>query len=527
MLRSLTFAIRLCSPVRSYRVFIFLVTLFLLFKRRQRILLWRPLPPQELIDTIQTLGASFLKLAQVLATRADFFEQDYLAALRQLHDRMPAMTADQQQRVFARAFADATIFASFDHTPIASASIGQVHRARLARNGEEVAVKLLREDMQTQVRIDIILLKLFLCLFRPLFSNQTRHSLESVLRAFAQVIVQEVSMQHELANLEQFSQTYASSGVRFPRPYKEHSSDFALVMSFEHGVRIDSDEAQSRLEGGFEEIMQKLVLFYVDQMLVRGYFHADPHPGNLLISPEGELILVDFGMVSRIPKGMRQSMILAVKSAYERDFDALVNAIRKMGVLSEDVDVSQLSHITEGLFDIFDSEKLDSRTMQDLAFGVLSVLRDQPFKLPQDIIYVMRVSSLIEGLGTQSVENYNGIKDILPIIWNNLPKALDESVPSLERLAQELLRLPVTISTARRVFEQADQGDLVVRMSPTDRSYLISALQRQIRTLGGLIFWIALAFYLQAYATWWATLSSIGCFAAAGVTLVLRSRETR
>ena len=520
MINRFFIAIYFCRPQRSYAVFRFLVTVFLLFRRRQRWLIWTPLTPDALVDNIRSLGASFLKLAQVLATRADFFDQDYLQALRQLHDRMPAMSEKNRHRAFQRAFPAPEVFAEFNEQPLASASIGQVHKAILADSGKTVAVKLLRENIQFQVRIDILLLNLFLKIFRPLFSDQTRHSIESVLRAFSQVILQEVSMLQELANMENFSQVYAESGVRFPTPYKEYCSDYALVMSFEQGIRIDDVAAMQKLDVTFSQLIQQLVIFYTEQMLVKGYFHADPHPGNLLVSPDGELILLDFGMVSRIPKSMRQAMIYAVKAAYERNFDLLISATRKMGVLTEDSDYATLSSVAESLFDVFDSEHLDSSSMQGLAFGILDVLHDQPFKLPQDVIYVMRVSSLIEGLGTQYIENFNGIKDILPILKESLPRALGEDRLPLEKLKYELLQLPVTAIKARKVIELAEQGDLVVRMAPADRQYLLNQIGKHLRTLSLLIFYLGLAFYFQLLPQSWAIYLSIGCLLAAAITIL-------
>ncbi len=519
MIRRGLIALYYCRPQRSYAVFRFLVTVFLLFRRRQRWLLWRPLGPEALVANIRSLGASFLKLAQVLATRADFFDQAYLSALRQLHDKMPPMSRKHQKRAFRRAFPGAQVFSVFDDEPIASASIGQVHKATLRDTGELVAVKLLRENIQFKVRVDIFLLNFFLRIFKPLFTDQTRHSIESVLRAFSQVILQEVSMLQELTNLEHFSQVYGDSGVRFPRPYPDYCSDTALVMSFEEGARFDDVEAVSRLDVSFDELMQQLVLFYTEQMLIKGYFHADPHPGNLLVSPQGELILLDFGMVSQIPQQMRQAMIYAVKAAYERDFELLVSATRKMGILTEESDFSALSSVAESLFEVFDSDHLDASSMQELAFGILEVLNDQPFKLPQDVIYVMRVSSLIEGLGTQYIKNFNGIKDILPILRENLPRALGEDRLPLEMMKNELLQLPMTVMKTRRVIELAEQGELVVRMADADRRFLLERLAKYLRALGTLIFFIALAFYLQQLQQQWAIYVSVASLVLAALSL--------
>ncbi len=509
-MRYLWLIFRQANPYRCYQVFRFLVTVFLLFKRRQRWLLWTPFSPEDLVACVRSLGSSFLKLAQVLATRADFFEEAYVARLRQLHDRMPAMSVAQQQRIFRRAFPQPEVFTEFNDKALASASIGQVHRAVLA-TGDVVAVKLLRADIQWIVRIDIFLLTLFQWLFKPLFSDQTRNSIEAVLRAFSQMIVQEVSMQHELANLEHFSQVYAERGIRFPQPYPHLSSDLALVMSFEEGVRID-DVAAIRAAGvEFSTLMEKLVLFYTEQMLVKGYFHADPHPGNLLVNRAGELVLLDFGMVSRIPSPVRQAMIYAVKAAYERNFEMLVSAVRRMGILTEQAPQDQLVDIAESLFAIFDSQQLAASSMQDLAFGVLQVLHDQPFKLPQDVIYVMRVSSLIEGLGTQYIENFNGIKDILPILKDNLGKALGDGESLVPLLRKEVMQLPLTLIKTRKVVELAEQGELTVRMAPADREYLLNRLALYARRFLWLIFWLALAFYLLLLDAPWSGYGSGIC----------------
>jgi len=523
LIHSFWLALHLCRPQRSYAIFRFLVTVFLLFRRRRRWLLWRPLSPQALVENIRSLGASFLKLAQVLATRADFFDSDYLQALRQLHDRMPSMSDKDRMRAFHRAFPDPEVFATFDQAPLASASIGQVHKAVLRDTHTVVAVKLLRENIQLQVRIDIRLLNLFLMVFKPLFTDQTNHSIESVLKAFSRVILQEVSMRQELANLEHFSQVYADSGVRFPVPFPEYCSDSALVMSYEEGIRIDDVASVKQLDIPFSELMQQLVVFYVEQMLIKGFFHADPHPGNLLVSPSGELILLDFGMVSRISQSMRQAMIYAVKAAYERDFDLLVSATRRMGVLTEESDFAGLSGVAENLFEIFDSNHLKASSMQELAFGILDVMHDQPFKLPQEVIYVMRASSLVEGIGTQYVENFNGIKDILPLLRQNLPRALGEGSLSFQQLQHEFIQLPITLSKARKVVELAEQGDLMVRMASADRDYLVQRLARYLHNLGRLIFFLVLAFYFLQLEQDWAIYLSLASLVAAAVSLFKRS----
>lgn len=478
-----------------------------------------PLEPQPLVAAIEQLGASFIKLAQVLATRADFFEQRYLDALRQLHDQLPPMTDADFRQVYGRAFSDGACFTIFDNHPLACASIGQVHRAVLV-DGRQVAVKLRRNRIERVVREDIRLLGWFLALLHPLFAEYTRNSIEAVLIAFRRTILQEVDMQVELSNLERFRQAYPDSGIRMPLPYPKFCSADALVMSFEEGIRFDDREGLLRLQVSFSGLMEKLVLFYTEQMLVKGFFHADPHPGNLLVTEQGELVLLDYGMVSRIPNATRLAMINTVKAAYERDFELLVQATRKLGIITDSAPQDELTGLAEEIFRIFDSDQLSASSMQELAFGVMDALKEYPFKLPQEIIYVMRASSIIEGLGTSYIENYNGIKDVLPVLKANLTRALGERDSIWGVVTHELAQLPLTLVKARHLVDTLQQGDLTVHLAEEDRRALLRPAQQWLRRMTWIGLLVALAFYLRDMPYTIAFWLSLACFGVAFGMLV-------
>jgi len=516
--RKLILFLRLYHPIRIYTVFRVLLTIFLLIRKRAGWLGIGPLAPEPLVVAIEQLGASFIKLAQVLATRADFFDSSYLEALRQLHDQLPAMPRQDLQVVFERAFGAGNCFSSFEQEPLACASIGQVHRAVLL-NGHQVAVKLRRNRIERVVREDIRLLGWFLALLRPLFAEYTRNSIEAVLAAFRRTILQEVDMLAELSNLERFRQAYPDAGIRMPVPYPEYSSHDALVMSFEEGYRFDDREGLARLQVPFPALMEKLVLFYTEQMLVKGFFHADPHPGNLLVTSRGELVLLDFGMVSRIPNATRLAMINTVKAAYERDFELLVQATRKLGIITESAPQDELTGLAEEIFRIFDNEHLSATTMQELAFGIMDALKEYPFKLPQEIIYVMRASSIIEGLGTSYIENFNGIKDVLPILRANLTRALGERNSLWEIVSHELVQLPLTLVKARHLVDTLQQGDLTVHLDEDDRRALLRPAQQWLQQMTWIGLLVALAFYLRGSGYPIATWLAPACFVLAAIRL--------
>ena len=462
------------SPLRIWRVFNVLLTLYMLIRKRESFLFFKPLSPKRLLGHITLLGASFIKLAQVLATRNDFFPPLYLETLKTLHDELPPMPQKQMQEVFDRGFPK-NPFYRFEPTPLASASIGQVHEAWIDKD-TKVAVKLRREGIEKQVKADIWILSSFNALFRPLFSHYTKHSIEAVIREFSAMILKEVSFNQERANLIKFSQTYADMDVRFPTVYEHLSCDDVLVMRFEEGFRFDDARSLEKHNIDIHPLIKTLVNFYTEQMLVKGYFHADPHPGNLLISKEGQLILLDFGMVKRVPNDIRIAIIELIKAANEQDYERYVSASKKMGTVAYDAPTGELAEFTERMFEIFNNDALDSSSMQELAFEVLEQTRNLPFKLPQEAIYILRVSAIIEGLGTTYIENFNGIKDILPILQENIPRALGSKESIVETIMDEFKSLPLDIKAFKSAIYRISEDNLSVELSKPQLEVLQKSL---------------------------------------------------
>ena len=453
----------------------------MVIKRKDSFLGLKPLKPKRLKYTIIKLGASFIKLAQVLATRSDFFDEDYLNELRNLHDQIPAMNEKDFNEIYNRAFFNKS-FKEFDNNAIASASIGQVHIAYL-ENGKKVAVKLRRKNIKEQVQADIKIIKYFNHIFKPLFSHNTKNSIEAVISEFSKMIIEEVSLTKELENLVKFKEVYKDQKIKFPKPYKKYCSDDALVMSYEEGFRFDDKENILKHKIDFNKIISTLVDFYTTQMLINGYFHADPHPGNLLVTKKGKLVLLDFGMVKTIPNEKRIAIIELIKAANEQDYELYINASKRLGTISYEASTSYLAEFTSKMFAIFSNNSLDSQSMQKLAFEVLESTRNLPFKLPSDAIYILRVSAIIEGLGTTYIENFNGIKDILPILQKNIPKALGAKQSISETIVDEIKDLPFIIKDVKTIIKKASEGSLEVEISKNQLEWMSREIKNYIKPI--------------------------------------------
>jgi len=486
------------SLLRLWQVFSFLLSIFLLIRRKERLLWFKPKEPKELKETILALGASFIKLAQVLATRADFFDDNYLRELKTLHDEIPPMSKDEFEVVFLRAFGDKNPFKSFNQNPIASASIGQVHRAKL-KDGRVVAVKLRRLGISSRVKADIKILTFFNRLFSPLFSTYTKNSIDALIAEFSDMTLKEVSLTNELSNLKSFRQTYKNSGVIFPEPFEEYCSDDAIVMSFEEGIRFDDKEGLKRLGIDFNQVIESLIFFYTEQMLIKGYFHADPHPGNLLIKDNGKLVLLDFGMVKRIANPTRVAIIEMVKSAHEQDFDLYISACKRLGIIAYEAPLEQMTELAQRMFDIFNDNNLDAISMQELAFGVMASMRDFPFKLPQEAVYILRASAIIEGLGTIYISNFNGVKDILPVLQSNIPRALGTNKSILELLVSEIHSAPLRAKQLQNSIQKISEDELRVHLNSRQLEWIESKIDRRLRSIAFSILLLLLAPFLILY----------------------------
>ena len=372
-------------------------------------------------------------------------------------------------------------FKSFEDNPIACASIGQVHVAHLKDN-TKVAVKLRRKDIKKRVNADINILNFFNRLFRPLFSFYTKNSIDAVVSEFSKMIKDEVNFTTELNNLKKFSKVYESKNIHFPKPYEEFCCNSAIVMSFEEGFRFDDKENIFKHNINFKKIISDLVDFYTDQMLINGYFHADPHPGNILVNSKGEIIMLDFGMVKTVPNNSRIAIIELIKAANEQNFEEYIQASKKLGIVAYEAPSDELAEFTNKMFDIFSNNNLDSESMQKLAFEVLESTRKMPFKLPSDAIYILRVSAIVEGLGTTYIENFNGVKDILPILQNNLPKALGAKESIGETIFDEIKDLPFFIKDLKSTIKKANNNELQIELSKNQISWLKKELKDYLKS---------------------------------------------
>ncbi|MBA2340925.1 MAG: AarF/ABC1/UbiB kinase family protein [Pyrinomonadaceae bacterium] len=347
------------------------------------------------------LGPTFIKIGQALGTRGDLLPLPYIKELATLQDQVPAFpTAEAYGRIeqeLGRKTSEA--FAEIDAEPIAAASLGQVYRARL-HTGEEVAVKVQRPRLKETISFDIqILSRLthFLTRFPSLNENA---DWEGMMREFAETISEEMDYAQEARNADCFRENFKEwYAIHVPRIHWTHTTPRVLTMEFIRGTKVIDLEALRARRISPVKVNRLLVRTYLKQLLEDGFFHADPHPGNLLVMDDGRLAFFDFGMTGRITPRLQAQMIDAFFHVVERDVHGLAQDLFNLQFLKPGYDPELVRPVIEQLFEHYLNLKLGEVNFKELTYDLADVMYDYPFRLPSNFTYIMRALMTLEGIG--------------------------------------------------------------------------------------------------------------------------------
>jgi predicted unusual protein kinase regulating ubiquinone biosynthesis (AarF/ABC1/UbiB family) len=376
----------------------------------------------RLVATVAALGPAFVKMAQIVGARADLVPEPYLSALGTLHDQVPPVPAAQVRTTLAHEYGApvTSLFEAFDWAPLAAASLGQVHRARY--EGREVVVKVLRPGVERVMAADLRAAEAIFAFAERRWGRGKAaghfRGLHNVLREFAGRVWEEMDFRREADYARETRANFAGrAGVKVPYVVDALVRRRALVLEYVPGVRIDrlhDRVAQGRLDA--TELVRRVIELYTHMMLVDGLFHADPHPGNLLVQDDGTIVVLDFGMVVRVERDLRRRLARTAFAGIQRDAEGLIDGFYALGVLEPQADRATARALVDALLDIAhtaDTTTLDR--MQLVADRVMATLYDFPVTLPSDLVYFARTAALIEGLGTRYDARFNAVTFAAPV----------------------------------------------------------------------------------------------------------------
>ena len=353
---------------------------------------------ESLID----LGPTFIKIGQALGTRADLLPLAYVKELATLQDQVPSFPTAE---AFARIESELgrplhECYPEIDNEPIAAASLGQVYRARLA-TGEEVAVKVQRPNLHETISVDVAILYRLVKLTNRFFPRANENAdWEGMLREFHTTIFEEMDYVKEGRNADRFRYNFRTwRAVRVPKVFWSHTNTRVLTLEFIRGTKVIDIDGLRANGISAVKVNRLLIRTYLKQLLEDGFFHADPHPGNLLVMDSGHLAFFDFGMVGRITPQLQSQMIDAFFHVVGRDVHGLGQDIINLNFLKPGVDPETVRPVVESLFTHYLNLKLGEVNFKELTYDLAEVIYEYPFRLPSNFTYVMRALMTLEGIG--------------------------------------------------------------------------------------------------------------------------------
>jgi predicted unusual protein kinase regulating ubiquinone biosynthesis (AarF/ABC1/UbiB family) len=367
-------------------------------------------------ERLITLGPTFIKIGQSMGTRADLLPLPFVKELGELVDSVPPFPNDvafaRIEHELGKKISD--VYAEFDLEPVAAASLGQVYHARL-HSGEEVAVKVQRPNLDATIKGDLIILKK-VAAFAERFPQLNQNAdWPGMLREFDVTVHEEMDYSSEGRNAERFRANFKNwDNIHVPKIYWNATTSKVLTMEFIHGVKVIDLEAQRMQNIAPEKVNRLLIKTYLKQLLEDGFFHADPHPGNLLVMSDGRLAFFDFGMVGRISPELQAKMIDAFFHVVSKDPAGIADDLIALDFLKPGTSPAAVKPVVEKMFEFHFDLKLKDINFKELTYDLADVMYDYPFRLPSNFTYIMRALMTLEGIGIVTDSEFNFFETAKP-----------------------------------------------------------------------------------------------------------------
>ncbi|MDR2566091.1 MAG: hypothetical protein LBC97_08545 [Bifidobacteriaceae bacterium] len=456
------------------------------------------------------MGGLIIKIGQFMSVRIDMLPKEYIDELGQLQDAVPPVPTGQIVGVVERELGGRVeeLFARFDPEPIAAASLGQVHRAALAQ-GQEVAVKVLRPGIEDLVEADLRSLRRVLALLARFTHLLDQVDWQAVCRDFEDTHRDELDYLKEGRNAEAFQRNFLlNPHVEMPQIHWSHTSARVLTMEYMTGVKIDELAALDAAGVDRSALAQNLMELYLHMLLVDGFFHADPHPGNVLVRPDGVIQLIDFGMVGELPESMRRQFVGLVSAFFRRDAGGVVTALQELGFVGAGADTAALGRsliplidtIIDDLVGLFRGSSfvdgaLDGTASKGMAAPGASLDQLREVILTQPVTLPGQVSFLGKALITVFSNCFKldpGV-DLVEITrrWTTplASSAAQDMIGSALAEAWDLVKsMPATARHLVSLAQKLDQGELTTRLSAEQVRRLEASRAAQTRRIVGAIF---------------------------------------
>jgi predicted unusual protein kinase regulating ubiquinone biosynthesis (AarF/ABC1/UbiB family) len=438
----------------------------------------------RLRQILTQLGPTFIKVGQALSTRPDLIKPSFLDELIKLQDQLPPFDNEVAHQIIYRDLERTPdeIFSFFAAQPVAAASLGQVYKARLY-SGEEVAVKVQRPNLMPIICRDLYIMRWAAGWIAPWLPLNLGHDLTLIVDEFGSKLFEEVDYLNEGRNAERFAANFQDEPlVKVPTIFWRYSSQHVLTMEWIDGFKLTDTERIKQAGLATHDLVEIGVSSGLRQLLEFGFFHADPHPGNLFALADGRMAYIDFGMTDQLDLETKETLVDSVVHLINRDYEDLANDFVKLGFLTPNVDVRPIVPALEAVFADAMGASVGDFNFKSITDKFSEVMYDYPFRVPAKFALIIRSLVTQEGLALSIVPDFKIVEIAYPYVARRL---LSAETASLRRRLIELLfkdgrfqwqRLENLLMIAR-----SDQSFDIIPTAGMGLQFLVSSEGRELR----------------------------------------------
>ncbi|MEO1521277.1 MAG: AarF/ABC1/UbiB kinase family protein [Cyanobacteria bacterium J06633_2] len=392
----------------------------------------------QLRETLTHLGPTYIKIGQALSTRADLIRKDFLEELTKLQDQLPpfptplafSIIEDELDRSIDE------VYSEISSVPVAAASLGQVYKAKLF-NGDDVAVKVQRPNLMPKLTLDLYLLRWAAGWIAPYLPLNLGHDLTLIVDEFGTKLFEEVDYLHEGRNAERFAANFQNNPrVKVPSIYWRFSNHHVLTLEWIDGCKLTDIKRIKQAGLDSDQLIEIGVTSGLQQLLEFGFFHADPHPGNLFAMPDGRMAYIDFGMMDLLSEETKGYLVDSVVHLINKEYDQLARDFVNLGFLTEDTDITPIIPALEAVFDKAIGESVGDFNFKTITDDFSELVYQYPFRVPAKFALIIRSLVTQEGLALSINPSFKIVEVAYPYVARRL---LTEETPEFRRRLIEIL----------------------------------------------------------------------------------------
>lgn len=435
---------------------------------------------QRIRHALEDLGPTFVKFGQILSLRPDMLPAELVLELGKLQDDVASLAFDEIREVVENTFGQSIkkTFSVFDAAPLASASISQVHRGTLRKEGVIACVKIQRPGIRKIIEADLGILESIALLINQKSDELKSYDLPNLVRVIRRDLLRELDFTREARNMKIARGYAAESDTYIPEVYDDYCSEQLLVTEFIQGVQL-KDIDSIGLEDP-EALAKQGLKTAIKQILEDGFFHADPHPANLLIMENDKLALIDWGMVGRLTEKDRFELIGILKSVVEKDSSTLVNALLNITKGKKSIDFKTMERDLLDILDSYHAVPIKDINIGHLLMAIMALLQDYQLKLPTDLVIMIKALVTAEGSARQIYPDLNVVsaskgyieelrrQSLMPAnLWRMIRYSLSQFLTQQKALPHRFAR----------ILEKFDDGELTLRFAHTNLNGFLKTLE--------------------------------------------------